>query len=117
MVALARTALLAISTFVVVVAQANGQSAQRNASSAADNEASAMGNCFDRATGLSRSATDRLPGNGGAAPNAAAAPGFTGSASTGQSAAHEPSSPGRSGSASSEASGAASPRPSTLPDC
>ena len=117
MVALARTALLAVSIFVVAVAQTNGQSDQRNASSTADNEASAMGNCFDRATGLSRSATDRLPGSGGAAPNAAGAPGFTGSASSGQSAALEPSSPGRSGSASSEASGAGPPRPSTLPDC
>jgi hypothetical protein len=116
MLALARTAFLAVSIFGAAVAPANAQSDQRNTSAAADNEASAMGNCFDRATGLSRSATDRVPGSGSSAPKAEGAPGFTGATSSGPSAAHEPGSSGRAGSASSGSDPAGS-RPSTLPDC
>jgi hypothetical protein len=105
MVKLAQIALLAALFGATVAA------AQTGRMSPADNEASAMGNCFDRRLGVSRSAMDGPVGSSRPASNPDA----------GSSALSSPPPPSRDAGASDAAAapGTAgnSASPSSLPDC
>ena len=128
----ARPALLAATVLGASVVLAAAQSGTGTSLPSTDNEASAMGNCFDRRLGVTRSGSDSYSGPGGAAgntgsgasapsgaaPDRAAGPGASGSASSGRSGASETGSsgPSDSGTAGRTATGGMASS-SSLPDC